>query len=40
MGRWAPKMRGKSGSPDKIAAYVADYINQIAEQFEPNFTHN
>jgi len=40
MGRWAPKMRSRSGSPDKIAAYVADYVNQVAEQFEPNFTHD
>jgi len=39
-GRWAPKMRSKSGSPDKIAAYVADYVNGIAEQFEPNYTHD
>ena len=38
-GRRAPNMRSKSGSPDKIAAYVAEYINEIAEQFEPNYTH-
>jgi hypothetical protein len=36
---WAPKRKGKSGSPDKIATYVAEYINEIAEQFEPNLTH-
>jgi hypothetical protein len=38
-GNWAPKMRAKSGSPDKVAIYLANYINEIASMFPPNFTH-
>ena len=38
-GNWAPKMRAKSGEPDKVAAYLANYINEIAGMFFPNFTH-
>ena len=36
---WAPKMRSKTASPDKIAAYLANYINEIASQFPPKLTH-
>ena len=32
-------MRKKTGSPDKVAVYLANYINQIAEMFPPNLTH-
>lgn len=38
-GNWAPKMRAKSGSPEKVAAYLAQYINDVAASFEPNYTH-
>lgn len=36
---WAPKMRKKTASPEKIAEYLAKYVNDIAARFEPNFTH-
>lgn len=32
-------MRKKTGEPRKVAAYIADYINGIAETIPPNFTH-
>ena len=38
-GNWAPSMRAKTAAPEKVALYVADFINEIAEAFAPNFTH-
>ena len=32
-------LRGKTASPEKIAQYLADYLNQIAEKIPPNYTH-
>jgi hypothetical protein len=39
-GAWAPKLRARTGEPDKIALYFAKYVNQIAESFPPNYTHD
>jgi hypothetical protein len=36
---WAPKLRSKTASPEKIAAYLAKYISDVAAAHEPNFTH-
>lgn len=38
-GIWAPKLRSKTGSPDKVAAYLSKYINDVADKFPPNYTH-
>lgn len=35
----APDLRKKTATPDKAATYLANYINNIAAEFEPNFTH-
>ena len=35
-----PSLRGKTGSPEVIAAYLARYINDVAETVPPNFTHD
>lgn len=32
-------LRAKTADPRKIAVYLADYLNQIAEMFPPNLTH-
>ena len=32
-------MRTKTASPDKIAIYLAKYINETAESVPPNLTH-
>jgi hypothetical protein len=37
--RGAKGMRAKTASPDKIALYLANYINEIAETVPPNLTH-
>ena len=34
-----PSLRGKTASPEKIAEYLAGYINKVAETVPPNFTH-
>ena len=34
-----PSLRGKTGSPESVAAYLARYINDVAETVPPNFTH-
>lgn len=33
------RLRRKTASPDRIASYVAEYINGAAEAHEPNLTH-
>lgn len=33
-------LRKKTGSPDKVASYLADYLNRIAASNQPQFTHN
>jgi hypothetical protein len=35
----APNLRKKSGPPEKVAAYLAAYINDVAASFAPQFTH-
>lgn len=32
-------MRAKSGHPAKVAKYVADYLNRIAKEVPPKYTH-
>jgi hypothetical protein len=34
-----PSLRGKTASPEKIAEYLARYINDVAAQYPPHFTH-
>jgi len=38
--RGARNLRAKTASPDKIAIYLAKYINEIAESVPPNLTHD
>jgi hypothetical protein len=38
-GQWSEKLRKKTGSPDKIATYLANYLNEIASAHPPQFTH-
>lgn len=33
------RLRKKTGSPDKISAYLASFLNQTAEKYPPRFTH-
>lgn len=33
------KLRKKTSSPDKVASYLAGYINQVASDHPPNYTH-
>lgn len=35
----ACKFRGKTATPEKLAAYVASYLNNVAREVLPNFTH-
>ena len=39
-GTWAPKLRAKSGTPEKVAVYLAKYLNNVAATFPPNYTHD
>jgi len=39
MRRWAPNMRAKSGDPLTVAKYLANYINDVASTFPPQFSH-
>lgn len=32
-------LRAKTGTPEQIAKYLADYLNKIAAEVEPRFTH-
>ncbi len=32
-------LRAKSGSPDAIATYLADFLNKVAAEVPPKFTH-
>lgn len=34
------KLRAKTGSPASIAKYLADFINKVAAEVSPNFTHS
>jgi len=38
-GSGAKKMRKKTADPDKVATYLANYINDVAATFAPQFTH-
>lgn len=38
-GDWAPKMRAKTASYEKIAQYLANYILAIVRDFPPLLTH-
>lgn len=33
------RMRAKSGTPEQIAKYVADFLNMVAKTIEPRYTH-
>lgn len=33
------RLRSKTASPEKIAAYVAEHLNEVASAHEPNYTH-
>jgi hypothetical protein len=33
------KLRAKTGSPAAICKYLADFINKVAKEVPPNFTH-
>lgn len=35
----ALNMRAKTGTPEKIAEYLASYLNKIAAEVEPRYTH-
>ena len=39
-GTWAPKLRAKSSTPEKVAVYLAKYLNDVAATFPPNYTHD
>ena len=34
-GAWAPNLRAKTASPEKVAIYLAQYINKVAADFAP-----
>lgn len=36
----APNLRSRTASPDKIATHLANYLNEVAENFEPKYTHD
>ena len=36
----AGKLKGKTSSPDKIAVYIADHINETAKLIAPDLTHD
>jgi hypothetical protein len=33
------KFRAKTGTPAQVCKYLADYINYLAKEFEPRYTH-
>jgi len=33
------KLRGKTGTPQQIARYLADFLNRVAREVPPDFTH-
>jgi hypothetical protein len=39
-GTWAPNLRGKTASPEKVAQYLATYINKVAADFAPYYSHD
>jgi len=39
IGHGAPNLRKKTARPEKIAEYLATYLNETASTFPPNFTH-
>ena len=39
-GAWAPNMRAKTASPEKVAIYLAQYINKVAADFAPYYSHD
>lgn len=34
-----PMMRAKTATPEKIAVYLAEYLNKLMAEIEPNYTH-
>jgi hypothetical protein len=34
------RLRAKTGTPDQVAKYLADFLNKVAKEVEPNFTHS
>ncbi len=37
--RSAPSLRGRTGEPDAVAAYLGAYLSRTAETVGPNLTH-
>ena len=35
----AYKLRAKTASPEKVASYLASFINKVAAENEPSYTH-
>lgn len=35
----AYQLRGKTGTPAQVAKYLADHLNKVVREVEPNFTH-
>lgn len=33
------RLRAKTATPEKIAEYLADFINKVVDEVEPKFTH-
>lgn len=34
------KLRAKTGTPERIAQYLADFLNKVAREVPPKFTHS
>ena len=34
------RLRGKTCNPEKMAQYIAAYLNKIAKSVPPNYTHS
>jgi len=39
VGDRSENLRKKTASPDKVASYLANYVNNLASSHEPRFTH-
>ncbi len=34
------RLRGKTAAPEQIAKYLGDFLNRVAREVPPNFTHS
>jgi len=34
------KLRGKTATPEKVATYIAQYINKVTADFAPYYSHS